>query len=161
MEAVKELGRTDAIIASNFILKNYGPMSHLKLQKLLYYSQAYHLAYFDKELFPEDFEAWMHGPVCRRVFRELRGASVLYSDVNYSASGSDPDTELNTKLASEQLGFLILAALVRWSGLELESATHSEFPWLKARNGFGPADACSVVIDKEDMRTFYKKDLIS
>jgi uncharacterized phage-associated protein len=38
-------------------------ISNLKLQKLLYYSQAWHLAIFDRRLFPERFQAWVHGPV--------------------------------------------------------------------------------------------------
>lgn len=37
----------DSIILSDYILKHYGPMSHLKLQRLLFYCDAYHLAYFD------------------------------------------------------------------------------------------------------------------
>lgn len=45
----KNMGTIDSIILSDYILKHYGPMSHLKLQKLLFYCDAYHLAYFDKE----------------------------------------------------------------------------------------------------------------
>ena len=58
---------------AGYVLKNYGPMSHLKLQKLLFYCQAYHLAYFKEPLFDEDFEAWVHGPVCRIIYDSLKG----------------------------------------------------------------------------------------
>ncbi len=38
-------------------------ISNLKLQKLLYYAQGFHLALYDEPLFPEAIEAWTHGPV--------------------------------------------------------------------------------------------------
>lgn len=163
METIKDIGKTDASTLANYVLKNYGAMSHLKLQKLLYYSQAYHLAYFNNPLFDDDFEAWMHGPVCRRVFRELRGASVLYSDVSFSTESKDPNPEIEAKLNTLQVQFVneILTALSKWSGMELESATHGEMPWLNARSGYGPADPCTVIIKKEDMQSYYKKDLSS
>ncbi len=48
--------------------EEYGELiSNLKLQKLLYYAQGFHLALYDKLLFSEDIEAWQHGPVVRDV----------------------------------------------------------------------------------------------
>ncbi len=38
-------------------------MSNMKLQKMLYYQQGFHIAYFNTPLFDEDIEAWMYGPV--------------------------------------------------------------------------------------------------
>ena len=38
-------------------------ISNLKLQKLVYYAQGFYLALHDEALFPEDIEAWTHGPV--------------------------------------------------------------------------------------------------
>ena len=37
--------------------------SNMKLQKLLYYVQGFHIAVFNRPLFNEDIEAWMYGPV--------------------------------------------------------------------------------------------------
>ncbi len=59
----KEIAKVDSLLLSEFILFKYGPMSHLKLQKLLFYAQALHLAYFDEPIIEDDFEAWVHGPV--------------------------------------------------------------------------------------------------
>lgn len=47
-------------------------ITNLKLQKLLYYSQAWHLAIYDEPLFQDRIEAWVHGPVVPSVFREYR-----------------------------------------------------------------------------------------
>lgn len=74
----------DSIILSDYILKHYGPMSHLKLQRLLFYCDAYHLAYFDKELITDKFEAWVHGPVSRKVYGSLKDKYMLYEELTYS-----------------------------------------------------------------------------
>ena len=47
-------------------------ITHLKLQKLIYYSQAWSLALNGIALFEEDFEAWAHGPVIPEVYQEYK-----------------------------------------------------------------------------------------
>ena len=43
-------------------------MTNMKLQKMLYYQQGFHLAYFGTPLFDKDIEAWMFGPVVPSVY---------------------------------------------------------------------------------------------
>src|SRR5260363_307462 len=38
-------------------------LSNLKIQKLVYYAQGFHLALFSRPLFENAIEAWTHGPV--------------------------------------------------------------------------------------------------
>jgi len=162
MEALTKLGSTSAQTVANYILKHYGPMSHLKLQKLLFYSQAYHLAYFEEPLFPEDFQAWIHGPVCRAIYDAQKDTALLYGDLGFNASREkDPDAEMESALASSQKELLsdVLSELSKWTGLELESSTHSEAPWIDARHGYAPAARCENVISKEAMKSFYKDEL--
>jgi uncharacterized phage-associated protein len=47
-------------------------ISNLKLQKLVYYTQAWHLALHDLPLFDEDFEAWVHGPVIPDLYHTYK-----------------------------------------------------------------------------------------
>lgn len=151
----------DSVVLANYILKHYGPMSHLKLQKLLFYCDAYHLAYFDKQLIEDRFEAWVHGPVSRKVYKNLCDKSILYADLAYSPlEGIDEDAEF-ANLSSDQKEFLtsVLDDLHSWKGWELEAATHKEDPWIQARKGYGEADKCCVEIDKELTRIYYKKDI--
>ncbi|MES2589280.1 MAG: type II toxin-antitoxin system antitoxin SocA domain-containing protein [Bacteroidota bacterium] len=145
---------------ADYVLSSYGPMSQLKLQKLLYYCEAYHLANFDTNLLNENFEAWLHGPVCPEVFHELKGQSLLYSDIAYT-KGGNPKDEVVKILTSEQFDFitLVLEDLSTWTGPELERSTHSEKPWVEARIGYGEADRCNVVIGKESMKIYYKAEL--
>ena len=61
IEEIKRPEKIDSVILAEYILFKCGKMSHLKLQKLLYYVQAFHLAYFDSPLVDDEFEAWLHG----------------------------------------------------------------------------------------------------
>lgn len=160
MEVINEYKTIDAIVLSNYILKHYGPMSHLKLQKLLYYCDAYSLAYFGNPLIEDNFEAWVHGPVCRRLYDNLKDKSKLYSDVAYTSDGVDVDKEFNS-LTFDQQTLLnnVLRELSSWSSFELEASTHQEAPWKNARKGYGEADKCSVLIKKDDMKEYYSKEI--
>ena len=54
-------------------------ITNLKLQKLVYYAQGFHLAWYDKPLFHEPIDAWTHGPVVRTLYAQYqsRGANPL------------------------------------------------------------------------------------
>jgi uncharacterized phage-associated protein len=134
MESIKNLGKVNAQMFADYILQKYGPMSHLKLQKLLYY--------------------------CEEVYDSLKDSSVLYVDLGFAGT-NNPEAELNNMLSSDQSQLIIdvLNELSAWTGLELENATHSELPWCEARQGLGPADRCEKIISKNTMKSFYKAEL--
>lgn len=63
-------------IASYFIERanqTKSTINNLKLQKLVYYSQAWHLAIHGIPLFKEDFQAWVHGPVVPELYQKYKG----------------------------------------------------------------------------------------
>ena len=64
-------------------------------------------------------------------------------------------------LISDQLDVIydVLDDLSKWSGLELETITHKETPWIEARDGYGPSDICTVTISKESMKAYYKSEI--
>ena len=154
---LKKIGSLDL---AEYILMKHGPMSHLKLQKLLFYCDAYHLAYFDVELVPDKFEAWMHGPVCRKVFQKMKGISILYGDMTFDKDPVKTEKKF-MELTTDQRDLVtdVLNMLAGWSNFELENATHSEAPWQNARKGCAPADKCTKPISKEETKIFYKKFL--
>ena len=53
---------------AEYVLSEVGYVSTMKLQKLVFYSQAYSLVALDEPLFSDDFEAWVNGPVCPPCF---------------------------------------------------------------------------------------------
>ena len=69
-------------------------MSNLKLQKLVYYAQGFALVLWDKSLFPERIEAWIHGPVVPALYREYKsyGAEAIPSPRELDFSKYDQET---------------------------------------------------------------------
>lgn len=123
------------------------PICNLRLQKLLYYAQGWHLAAFGRVLFAGRVEAWTHGPVVKEVYPVFKGQY----DIQLTRAA-----EL-ISLPDEAKKF------VRWvwerykgdSASALRTKTHQEAPWLDARGDL-PADAwCDREITPESMRAYF------
>ena len=119
-------------------------LNHLKLQKLLYYVQAWHLVYADEPLFDEEFEAWLHGPVIRKVWNYYKTFSIMLDTLPYE------ETEINITEDQRELIDDVLDEYGDKSGYYLECLTHSEKPWQEARK-----QGENTVIDKESIKNFY------
>lgn len=130
-----------------YILKQQGPMSTWKLQKLVYYSQAWHLAWDEEPLFPEHIEAWANGPVVRALYNTHRGSF----SVKTWPKG-DP-----TKLTESERDTIdvILANYGELSGRQLSVLTHSERPWQETREGLAPTARSTRRISQEALFEFY------
>ena len=50
-----------------------------KLQKLVYYAQAWSLVWDEQPLFDEEIQAWANGPVCPDLYKQHRGRFRLYA----------------------------------------------------------------------------------
>ena len=144
--------KTSALDIAKIIVRMSEPevgdiISNLKLQKLLYYSQGFHLAMHDKELFPEEIEAWMYGPVVPVVYQEYRqfGQGAILTDENSDLP----------EITDEQRDLLIEVYRLhgQFSALRLMQLTHQEDPWRSVP--FGPGK----IITKESMRIFFKDRL--
>jgi uncharacterized phage-associated protein len=156
-----ELGsHVDSIQLANYLLATVGPMPHLKLQKLVYYVQAWHLAFFEEPLIADDFQAWLHGPVSPRIWKQFK------SDENPLLNQIVQDREIARRaramfpqnLTAEQRDLIadVISEYGEKSAYHLECLTHSEKPWIDARKGVGIGDKSSNVIPKESMARFYR-----
>jgi uncharacterized phage-associated protein len=125
-------------------------ITHLKLQKLLYYTQAWHLANYDKPLFDEDMQAWAHGPVVPSVWR-------LYRDCGWNPLPPEPLPSIDPDLQ----GYLevVFARYGGFTAKKLEELTHAEQPWREARGNLPPEAKCDTPISKSTMRDYYKARL--
>ena len=148
---------------SQYLLSHYASKGDLitnkKLQKLLYYVEAWNLVHFDS-IINEDFEAWIHGPVIPDVYRSYRG--FVYSPIIIDYKGKHAG-EVNAAIA-HSLGLngdvknLVDEVIYKYGSLtsfQLEMLSHSEPPWLKAREGFAPNEQSDKVIDKKLMKEYY------
>lgn len=121
-------------------------ITNLKLQKLLYYAQAWNLVFTGKPLFSEEIEAWVHGPVVPKVFRRFK--EYRWNTIDANVTPVEDDALL------AHLG-QVLDTYGKFGASQLERLTHQEGPWQKARKGY-PVDASSnEVIDHASMQEFY------
>ena len=154
--------KIDSIALANYVLARAGKMEHLKLQKLLYYMEAYHLAYFDASLIDDHFEAWMHGPVSRKVWNHFKKPSAVYNLVSVPtdrAPGYIRFFERTLTPTQQELLQDVLKNYGKDSSYQLECQTHNETPWVEARAGVPPTDVCKNDISKDTMKNFYRQYL--
>lgn len=122
--------------------------THKQLQKLCYYAQAWHCALLDKPLFDEEFQAWIHGPVCPALY-------ALYAECGWQPikkrDGKAP------KFHSDSLQLLnsVYRTYAKLNGAQLEALTHSELPWKKTRGDLEPYEPSNKIIPLDLMRNFY------
>lgn len=103
------------------------PMTSMKLHKLLYYCQGWHLAWYGVPLFPERIVAWKHGPVVPDVYAQPWGqGSAELSDPMLPLELSPPD-----RAAVEQ----VWGYYRQFSACGLREKSHAESPW---RDHFKP-----------------------
>lgn len=125
-------------------------ISNLKLQKLLYYGQAWHLALYGTPLFDEKIEAWVHGPVVPAVFREYKGFRwnpIL--EKTQARTPSDLKFHLNE----------VIRVYGKFDAVALERMTHREDPWREARGTLAPDEPSNRVITQESMKNYYSARL--
>lgn len=116
-----------------YILAKDGPMSAMKLQKLCFFAYGYHLAWEDRQLFPERFEAWANGPVVYELYDLHRGRYNLSKDDiagNPAALDEGEQESVN----------VVLDNFRAYSAHELSAMTHQPGPWLDARTRAGVTD---------------------
>lgn len=132
-----------------YILHRRGPMTAMKLQKLVYYSQAWHLVWDEHPLFDEQVQAWANGPVVPELYAAHRGRLRL---AEHDTLGGDR-TALT---ASEQETVeAVLDAYGDKSAHWLSELTHRESPWRDARVGVEDGARGNAVIEQSAMYEFY------
>ncbi len=124
------------------------PLTHLRLQKLLYYAQGWSLAQRNKPLFTERIEAWANGPVVRVVYP-------AFADCGFEAI--DPKRGGPGDLTEEERAFVrdVWEAYKGYSATALREMTHGEAPWKDARGDLGPADKSRCEIPRSAMKHFF------
>lgn len=121
---------------TNVILSMCNDVSNKKLQKLSYYVYAWYLAIYDEKIADMQFEAWVHGPVCRKLYLKYR---------HYGWSAIPPYRGF-VLADDERIRFIegVLKVYGGYTADELEKMTHKEAPWFESKNEYGNA----VIPDK-------------
>lgn len=137
----------DVFDVAQFILEKQGEMTAMKLQKLVYYSQAWHTVWADKVLFRNKIEAWKDGPVCPSLWREHASA---FRVARLSKGSADNLTAREKKTVKQ-----VLAFYGKRSAQWLSDLSHSEDPWLDARKGVRDGARSNNEITARAMNEYY------
>jgi uncharacterized phage-associated protein len=128
-------------------------LTNLRLQKLLYYAQAWSLAMRDKPLFDDRIEAWASGPVVPSVLDRFVGLgqrSILPDDV---------DEERDIEMELEDVDFVasVWHSYKAFSPSQLRDMTREEDPWRNARGNRSPIETSDEEITCEAMRDYFSQ----
>lgn len=123
-------------------------LTHLKLQKLLYYAQGIGFGRFNCRLMTCSFLAWEHGPVVEEVYKKYKNHAnnPLSGDENIKMAEIVKD-EVVLNILKETISFYGI-----YSAWELRNKTHSEAPWLETER--------SKTIEEDKIINFFKKSLV-
>jgi uncharacterized phage-associated protein len=154
---------TARVVANAFLWKNQGkaePLTHMKLQKLVYFMHAWYLAMYDKALVSNERpQAWQYGPVFPSIYHELK------------SYGSAPVKEMLTELSPHTGKFVTLipnredkdfwpmyekvwAQYGKFNAIQLSSLTHVPgSPWAQTPSG--------APIPDDAIKTYYRRKLDS
>lgn len=130
-----------------FILGACGSMTAMKLQKLVYYCQAWSLVWDERPLFPEVIQAWANGPVTPALYAEHRGRFELNDWPPGDPSRIDEEGRDTIRGVISFYG----DKTSQW----LSDLTHSESPWMDAREGLAPGERGNRVISLSAMAEYY------
>lgn len=135
-----------ALDVAAYILKKNGPMTAMKLQKLVFYSQAWSLVWDEKPLFDEKIRAWRNGPVVRELFAAHKGQFIVTSIPGKPGNLTRQNRET-------------VDAVLKFYGPKpsqwLSDLTHREAPWREARKGLHSDSNSDREITLEKMAEYY------
>ena len=136
-----------ALDVASYILKKMGPMTTMKLQKLVYYCQAWSLVWDEEPLFHEKIEAWSNGPIVRELFNEHKNMFKISE-----LPGGNP-----AKISEIQKDTIdqVLEYYGEKPSQWLSDLTHMEEPWKNARKGLAPGDKGFNEITLASMSQYY------
>jgi uncharacterized phage-associated protein len=144
-EAAQKMATVHDVAAH--IVRRLGPLSAMKLQKLVYYAQAWSLVWDDRPLFRARIEAWANGPVAPELYRHHRGAFQVAA-WPFGDAGNLNAGERGT-----------VNGIINFYGNRspqwLSDLTHMESPWIRARKGLGPNEAGTNEITLASMAEYY------
>lgn len=125
-------------------------MTPLKLQKMVFYADAWYMALNGgAELVSDKFEAWVHGPVARDLY--ARFADYKWQPITAEIACPDLPGDIQDHLDE------IYQVFGGYSAYQLEQMTHQEEPWLSARGDIAANAPCREHLDKKLTAEFYRR----
>ncbi len=130
-----------------YILEKEGPITAWKLQKLVYYSQAWSLVWDEQPLFPEEIQAWLNGPVCPDLYEKHKG--------KFKIDTVQPSNPQNLSQDQKETVDAVLGFYGPHLPHRLTNLTYTEKPWIEARKGLSTRERGKSVITLDSMVDYY------
>ena len=144
-----KMNRVTSLDVAAYILQNCGKMTAMKLQKLVYYCQAWSLVWDDSPMMDDVVEAWAYGPVLPELYSAHRGQYYVSKIPN-----GNPD-RLND--VHKETADAVITHYGDKSSHWLSELTHLELPWRETRKdaGLSVGERGSAVIPHDLMAEYY------
>ena len=127
-------------------------LTHMHIQKLVFYAHAYYLAIEDEPLIDAEIGVWDYGPVIEKMYHEFKNyGGQPIPDPGFVVSGDLPEEDKAVDLIKQ-----VWNSLKDYTAIQLSNATHGVGePWSIAKeNG-------SAVIDNESIKKVFSKRITS
>ena len=124
------------------------PITHLALEKLLYFVQSWSVALNGEWMFEDDCQAWVHGAVYPQVYEQFK------------CFGYRPLPKVSSKVNLSQDDIKILELVKKYyydvyNARTLENICHLEEPYKQARKGYLEEQPCHEIIEKTCIKNYY------
>lgn len=143
-----EESQASVLDVAEYLLRKLGPMSAMKLEKLVYYCQAWSLVWDDRPLFREHIEAWTNGPVAPTLFQRHRGQFVV-------RAGDVGGNQDHLDAVGRETVDAVIAYYGHMNAQQLSDLTHGEAPWRETRKGMAADERGANEITLESMSEYY------
>lgn len=130
-----------------YILSKQGEMTAMKLQKLVYYAQAWSLVWDEKPLFSNRIEAWVNGPVIPVLYKVHKG--------QFKVAGWPKGQPGALTQRQRETVEAVLNHYGDKTSQWLSDLTHAEAPWREAREGLAPGDPSTREISHAALAEYY------
>lgn len=142
----------DIDLIAEYIIKTCQEITPLALQKILYYAQGFYTTFFGENLFKDDCEAWVHGPVYTNIYNKYKNFGSSNIDIEVL---DDVDEIIDEE--KRELIDVVIKCFGYYNGKALEKMTHYETPWIKSRKGLRIDEKSNHIILKEDIEEYFTK----
>jgi uncharacterized phage-associated protein len=132
-----------------YIIETFGEITHMRLQKLVYYAQAWSLVWHEQRLFVEPIQAWANGPFVACLYDLFK---------HHFKVGRDDLPEGDSSRLSDEQKIVVQKVLefygrrpIQW----LSDVARCEDPWRLAHKGLAPGERGLAEITAASMEAYY------
>ena len=136
-------------LAAEYLVALCQDITHLALQKALYYAQGFYFSFFGSYLFAEECEAWRYGPVYRTIYEKYK--NYRFDNIENMPKAHDEALSFEEKEVLDSVAKYFCC----YSGTTLRDFTHSEAPWIEARGNLESHENSQNIICKESISKYF------